>query len=219
MSKIRGLIFDLDGVIVSTEKKHYDAWKNIADQLSIFFDEKTNENLKGLSRIDSLKFLLKLGDRKISEKEFKNYLLLKNEIYLKSIENINSNDLLFGVLDFITKMHSENYKLAIGSSSKNAKFIVKKTNLYKYFTSIIDGNSVSNPKPHPEVFLNAAMEIKLNPNECIVFEDAISGVNAAQKGNFNVIGVGNIELKDKCDFFINNFKEFDLRKYEKSIRN
>ena len=219
MSKIRGLIFDLDGVIVSTEKKHYDAWKNIADQLSIFFDEKTNENLKGLSRIDSLKFLLKLGDRKISEKEFKNYLLLKNEIYLKSIENINSNDLLFGVLDFITKMHSENYKLAIGSSSKNAKFIVKKTNLYKYFTSIIDGNSVSKPKPHPEVFLNAAMEIKLNPNECIVFEDAISGVNAAQKGNFNVIGVGNIELKDKCDFFINNFKEFDLRKYEKSIRN
>ena len=217
MSKIRGLIFDLDGVIVSTEKNHYHAWKSIADQLSIFFDEKINESLKGLSRNDSLKLLLEIGEKKVTENEFNNYLALKNEIYLKSIQNLNNNDLLFGVLDFITNMHAKNYKLAIGSSSKNAKYILKKTQLDSYFTSIIDGNAVSHPKPHPEVFLNAAMELKLKPEECIVFEDAVSGVRAAQKGNFNVIGVGNTELKEKCDFFINNFKEFDLVNYEKSI--
>ena len=135
MSKIRGLIFDLDGVIVSTEKNHYHAWKSIADQLSIFFDEKLNESLKGLSRNDSLKLLLEIGDKKVTENEFNNYLTLKNEIYLKSIQNLNNNDLLFGVLDFITNMHAKNYKLAIGSSSKNAKYILKNSIrqlFYKY---------------------------------------------------------------------------------------
>ena len=217
MSKIKGLIFDLDGVLVSTEKNHFNAWKAIADELNIKFNLQDNEKLKGLSRADSLNALLKMGNKNLPHFKFKNILALKNEIYLKSIENINQNDLLPGVLNFIQTKSKENYLLAVGSSSRNAHFILKKTGIFPYFKCIVDGNMVKNPKPDPEVFINASIGLNLNPKECLVFEDAYSGIMAAKNGNFKVIGVGNPEIKKHCHKFVGNLEEFDLTSYEKSI--
>ena len=214
---IKGLIFDLDGVLVSTEKNHFSAWKAIANELNIKFNSKDNEKLKGLSRADSLKALLKMGNKNLPNFKFKNILALKNEIYLKSIENINQNDLIPGLQNFIKTKSKENYLLAVGSSSKNANFILKKTGIYNYFKCIVDGNMVKNPKPDPEVFIKASIGLNLDPSECLVFEDAYSGVMAAKSGNFNVIGVGNPEIKEHCHKYVENLEEFDLLSYEKSI--
>lgn len=214
---IKGLIFDLDGVLVSTEKNHFSAWKAIANELNIKFNSKDNEKLKGLSRADSLKALLKMGNKNLPNFKFKNILALKNEIYLKSIENINQNDLIPGLQNFIKTKSKENYLLAVGSSSKNANFILKKTGIYNYFKCIVDGNMVKNPKPDPEVFIKASIGLNLDPSECLVFEDAYSGVMAAKNGNFNVIGVGNPEIKEHCHKYVENLEEFDLLSYEKSI--
>ncbi len=214
---IRGLIFDLDGVLVSTETNHFNAWKAIADEFNIPFTEKENEEMKGLSRTDSLKKLLTIGKQSLSQLKFNEILALKNEIYLKSIEKINQENLLPGVLEFIKEKAKKDYLLAVGSSSRNAHFILKRTKLFQYFKCIVDGNMVKKPKPDPEVFINASIGLDLSPNECLVFEDAQSGVDAAKKGGFNVIGVGNIKIKESCDFFIKNMGEFNLTSYEKSI--
>ena len=214
---IKGLIFDLDGVLVSTENNHYKAWESIAKELHIPFTEKENEKLKGLSRADSLTALLDLGNKSLSHFKFKAILDYKNEIYLKSIEGINQNNLLPGVLEFIKEKHEKNYFLAVGSSSRNAHFILKRTKIDHFFTCIIDGNMVEKPKPDPEVFINASIGLGLPVSECLVFEDAESGVIAAKKGGFRVIGVGNSEIKNSCDYFIKNMGEFDLSSYEKSI--
>ena len=214
---IKGLIFDLDGVLVSTETNHYEAWKSIADELQIPFSEKENEKLKGLSRADSLTALLDFGNKSLSHLKFRAILDYKNDIYLKSIENINQNSLLPGVLEFIKEKHEKNYLLAVGSSSRNAHFILKKTKIDHFFTCIIDGNMVKKPKPDPEVFINASVGLRLAPSECLVFEDAESGVIAAKKGGFRVIGVGNLEIKESCDYFIKYMGEFDLSSYEESI--
>ena len=214
---IKGLIFDLDGVLVSTETNHYAAWKFIADELKIPFTEKENEKLKGLSRADSLSALLDLGKRSISHLKFKTILDYKNKIYLKSIEKINQSNLLPGVLEFIKEKHEKNHLLAVGSSSRNAHFILKKTKIDHFFTCVIDGNMVKKPKPDPEVFINASSGLGLPRSECLVFEDAESGVIAAKKGGFHVIGVGNVKIKDSCDYFIKNMGEFDLSSYEESI--
>ena len=214
---IKGLIFDLDGVLVSTETNHYEAWKSIADELQIPFSEKENEKLKGLSRADSLLALLDLGNKSLSHFKFKAILDYKNEIYLKSIEKINQSNLLPGVLEFIKEKHEKNHLLAVGSSSRNAHFILKKTKINHFFRCIVDGNMVKKPKPDPEVFINASVGLGLAPSECLVFEDAESGVIAAKKGGFRVIGVGNIEIQESCDYFIKHMGEFDLSSYEKSI--
>lgn len=217
VSDVKGLIFDLDGVLVSTEKNHYIAWKTIADVLNIKFNLHNNEKLKGLSRADSLIALLKHGNKSLPQFKFKNILEFKNKIYLESIKDINQNDLLPGVQSFIKTKSKENYLLAVGSSSKNANFILKKTGIYNYFKCIVDGNMVKNPKPDPEVFIKASIGLNLDPSECLVFEDAYSGVMAAKNGNFNVIGVGNPEIKKHCHKYVENLEEFDLLSYEKSI--
>ena len=214
---IKGLIFDLDGVLVSTETNHYVAWKLIADELKIPFSEKENEKLKGLSRADSLSALLDLGKKSISHLKFKTILDYKNKIYLKSIEKINQTNLLPGVLEFIKEKHEKNYLLAVGSSSKNAHFILKKLKLIISLVALLMEIWLKKPKPDPEVFIKASVGLGLAPSECLVFEDAESGVIAAKKGGFRVIGVGNIEIQESCDYFIKHMGEFDLSSYEKSI--
>ena len=157
--------------------------------------------------------LLDLGNKSLSHFKFKAILDYKNDIYLKSIEKINQTNLLPGVLEFIKEKHEKNYLLAVGSSSKNAHFILKKTKIDHFFSCIIDGNMVKKPKPDPEVFINASIGLRLTPSECLVFEDAESGVIAAKKEDF-VIGVGNIEIQESCDYFIKHMGEFDLSSYE-----
>jgi beta-phosphoglucomutase len=149
MSKIKGLLFDLDGVLVTTEHNHFVAWKRTADALGVPFTEKENEELKGVSRIDSLKKILEMGSVFIGEEEFEDLLQSKNEFYLDSIQNLNQSDLLPGVLNLLTTAKQSGLKLGVGSSSKNANFILGLLGIADFFDVVVDGNGVSDPKPHP----------------------------------------------------------------------
>lgn len=211
--KIKGLIFDLDGVLVTTEHNHFVAWKNTAEMLGIPFNEEDNEQLKGISRVDSLKKILELGQKTISEEVFNELLTKKNEFYLNSIADINQSNLLPGVLTLLEKANLHGLKCAVGSSSKNARFILSKLQIDTYFSVIVDGNDVSFPKPNPEVFIKGAKQMGLDPSECIVFEDAKSGVQAAKEGGFKAIGVGNPALIDFVDSYLPNLNEFSLEEY------
>jgi beta-phosphoglucomutase len=211
--KIKGLIFDLDGVLVTTEHNHFIAWKNTAEILGIPFNEEDNEQLKGISRVDSLKKILELGNKSISDETFNELLTKKNEYYLNSIADINQSNLLPGVLNVLKTAQLHGLKCAVGSSSKNARFILSKLQIDSYFSVIVDGNDVSFPKPHPEVFLKGAQQMGLEPFECIVFEDAKSGVQAAKEGGFTAIGVGNPTLIDIVDSYLLNLNDFSLEEY------
>lgn len=211
--KIKGLIFDLDGVLVTTEHNHFIAWKNTAEILGIPFNEEDNEQLKGISRVDSLKKILELGNKSISDETFNELLTKKNEYYLNSIADINQSNLLPGVLSVLKNAQLHGIKCAVGSSSKNARFILSKLQIDSYFSVIVDGNDVSFPKPHPEVFLKGAQQMGLEPFECIVFEDAKSGVQAAKEGGFTAIGVGNPTLIDFVDSYLLNLNAFSLEEY------
>jgi beta-phosphoglucomutase len=213
MSKIKGLLFDLDGVLVTTEHNHFVAWKRTADALGVPFTEKENEELKGVSRIDSLKKILEMGNVVIGEDEFESLLQSKNQFYLDSIQSLNQNDLLPGVLDLLTNAKSQGIKLGVGSSSKNAKMILQLLQIEEMFDVIVDGNGVKDPKPHPEVFLNGAKALGLEPSECLVFEDASSGIAAAKAGGFKAIGVGNEAIKTLADEYYNDLTKFSLNVY------
>lgn len=204
----KGLIFDLDGVIVSTEENHFIAWRETANSLGIAFTEHDNEQLKGVSRADSLKKILEMGQVILSQVEFDRLLEVKNENYLNSIAHLSEDNLLPGVRNVLENAKAKGLKLAIGSSSKNAGFILDKLGLSSFFHTIIGGNEVQHPKPHPEVFLNAAKAMQLSPDECLVFEDAASGIQAAKEGGFFAIAVGNPTIKDHGDLYLNSLLEF-----------
>jgi beta-phosphoglucomutase len=211
--KFEGLIFDLDGVIVNTEHNHYLAWKKTAEILGVSFSEKENEKLKGLSRADSLKAILNLENVTISHEEFETLMLDKNEFYLDSIQRLEENDILPGVKYLLQNAKDKGVKMAVGSSSKNAPFIIDRLGLTDYFEIIVDGSMVSIPKPNPEVFLNGAKAMGLKPQNCIVFEDAESGVKAGLDGGFYTIGVGNENIKNLANEYKNDLTEFNLDLY------
>lgn len=210
---VKALIFDLDGVIVTTEHNHFIAWKRTAESLGIPFEEEHNELLKGVSRVDSLKKILELGAKTISTEEFDALLISKNDFYVDSIQDLNQTDLLPGVLSLLQEATSKGIKLGIGSSSKNANFILKLLKIDHFFDVVIDGNGVEHPKPHPEVFLNGAKALNLAPAECIVFEDAASGITAAKAGGFIAIAVGNPNIAEMADTYFNDLTEFSLEAY------
>jgi len=214
---IKGLIFDLDGVIVNTERNHFLAWKRIADDLGITFNEKENESLKGVSRRDSLLSILELGNISLQEKEIDKLLNQKNELYKSSIRDLNKLDILEGVEELLEEAKNKNISLAIGSSSKNASFILDKLELTYYFKIIVDGCMVNKPKPSSEVFNKAANFMNLSARECIVFEDAASGVQAAKDGGFRVVAVGNENIRYMADEYLNSMKEFNLSEYESIV--
>ena len=205
---VKGLIFDLDGVIVSTELNHYLAWKKIADKFDIPFNEEANEQLKGLSRKDSLLKLLEIANLSFEETYFNELLTIKNEHYLNSLDSLSMKNILPGVLMLLDNAKKRGISMSVGSSSKNAYFILDKLGLTDYFDIIVDGNRVQYPKPHPEVFLNAAKGMGLQAIDCIVFEDALSGVEAAKAGGFKVIAVGNPNIKSHADDYLTDLTEF-----------
>ena len=210
---VKALIFDLDGVIVTTEHNHFIAWKRTSNSLGIDFEEEHNELLKGVSRVDSLKKILELGAKTISTEEFNELLISKNDFYVDSIQDLNQTDLLPGVLSLLQEAKSKGIKLGIGSSSKNANFILKLLKIDHFFDVVIDGNGVNHPKPHPEVFLNGSKALSLAPAECIVFEDAASGITAAKAGGFITIAVGNPNIAEMADTYFNDLTEFSLEAY------
>lgn len=211
--KTKALIFDLDGVLVSTEHNHFIAWKRTADSLEIPFGEAENEALKGISRVDSLKKILAFGEMTIAQEKFDELLENKNAFYLESIKDLGQKDLLPGVLDLLNTAKRAGVKLAVGSSSKNARYILSRLGITDFFACIVDGNDVTFPKPHPEVFLKGAEHMLLSPSECIVFEDAASGIQAAKDGGFRVIAVGNPSVADSADEYLTDLTQFRLEQY------
>ena len=212
--KIKACIFDLDGVIVDTAKYHFLAWKRLAEELGFEFKVEHNERLKGVSRVRSLEILLEVGGLSFSEKEKERMATLKNEWYLEYILRMKPDEILPGVLPFLSELRRAGVKIALGSASKNAPLILQKVEITDYFDVIIDGNKVSKAKPDPEVFLKAAEELGVNPGDCVVFEDAEAGVEAALSGNMRCVGVGSPLVLNRATVVIPDFESFNLAALE-----
>ncbi|TXG36647.1 beta-phosphoglucomutase [Seonamhaeicola maritimus] len=216
MNKI-GVIFDLDGVIVDTAKYHYLAWKELADDLGFEFTEKHNELLKGVSRVRSLEILLGIGNISISEEKKQEYLVSKNEEYLGYITKMGANEILPGASELLDALDNVGIKYVLGSASKNAPLILKQIGLYDRFAGIVDGNSVSKAKPDPEVFLIGAEKLNLTPKQCVVFEDAIAGIEAAKNANMISVGIGDENTLKEADYNFNNLTEVPSDFFEKLV--
>ena len=204
-------IFDLDGVIVETAHFHYKAWKRLAESLDIPFGKQENQKLKGLGRRESIEEILKLGDRDLSEQEIQQLMDKKNGWYQDSIKQLTPDDILEGIPEFLDELQAMDVHLAIGSSSKNAQYILDYLDLTDTFEAVIDGTKIENSKPHPEVFLKGAEAVGVDPEDCIVFEDAASGVEAAQAGGMITVGVGSEEFLGDADLVISGFKDLTPR--------
>ncbi|MCB0375069.1 MAG: beta-phosphoglucomutase [Sinomicrobium sp.] len=203
--RTKGFIFDLDGVIVDTARYHYLAWKKLANTLGFDIDEAQNEKLKGVSRVKSLRIILEWGNMTLTEAEFQRCLALKNEDYLSYISTMTPADVLPGVSRIINYVLSKNQPIALGSASKNAGIILEKIGFLSLFNAIVDGNEVSKAKPHPEVFLIAAEKMKVNPKNCIVFEDAIAGIEAANAAGMISVGIGHKNVLHGADYIFRDF--------------
>lgn len=210
MTLPKACIFDLDGVIVDTVPAHFVAWKAMADELNIPFTEVDNEQLKGVSRTESMKRILAMGGMTKSNIEIEEMTTKKNHIYVEIISKMTPDDILPGVVEFLDLLNANNIAIALGSSSKNAPVILEAVGLSHRFPVSVDGNQIAHSKPHPEVFLLGADRLGLSPSECVVFEDAISGVQAAKRGNFKCVGVGDSTVLSEADVVIPDMKNIDL---------
>lgn len=209
---IKAVIFDLDGVIVSTDEYHYEAWKMIADEEKIYFDRKINEQLRGVSRMESLEIILRKSERAYKQEEKNQLAEKKNEFYKVLLNNITPADILPGVAKILEGLKERNIKIAIGSSSKNTPIILERIGLHNYFDAVADGNSIKNSKPDPEVFLLAAEKLQIEPKDCLVVEDADAGVEAALAGKMKVVGVGSAASNEKATFKMKDLTSFDFDK-------
>ena len=207
MQKIKGVIFDLDGVLVDTAKYHYLAWKKLANKLGFDFSENDNERLKGVSRMRSLEILLEIGGISTDENQKIKWAEEKNESYVESLKTLDKTALLEGTLDYLNVLHNQGVKISLGSASKNAPLILSQTAIQHRFDAVIDGNCVSKAKPDPEVFLTAAKALNLSPSDCAVFEDSLAGIQAAKKGGMLAVGVGDKENLPGADFYVKNLEE------------
>lgn len=200
MKREIAFIFDLDGVIVDTAKYHYLAWRNLANALGFDFTEAQNELLKGVSRIQSLEILLSIGKVNLSEEKKQTLLLQKNKEYLEYVNKMTSEEILPGVNDLLNFLEINDIKYALGSASKNAPLILEKVGLLNRFTAIVDGNDVSKAKPDPEVFLIGAKKLGMKPENCVVVEDAIAGIQAANAAKMISIGIGDANVLNEADY-------------------
>ncbi|MEK4143823.1 beta-phosphoglucomutase [Paenibacillus odorifer] len=207
LENMKGAIFDLDGVIVDTAKYHYLAWASLADELGFKFTEEDNERLKGVSRMRSLDILLEVGGLEFEEAEKQAMAEKKNRLYVEYISRLEESELLPGVKEYLTGLRSRGIGIALGSASKNAEFILNKLNITDLFDAVVDGNKVSLAKPDPEVFLIAAQEIGLQPDGCVVFEDAEAGVQAGKAAGMKVVGIGKPEVLKEADLVVKGLYE------------
>lgn len=204
-----GFIFDLDGVLVDTAKYHYEAWKALADELQVPFSQAENEQLKGVSRVDSLEKILAWGNKAVGQADKVSMLEAKNDHYLKLVDEMDANEMLPGARAFLLRARELNIPLALGSASKNAPRILNRLGITNLFTVIVDGNSVTNSKPDPEVFLKGAEAMGIPPNRCVVFEDAESGVEAAKRAGMKSVGIGSHNL-DRADVVVSSLESITI---------
>lgn len=214
---IKACLFDMDGVIVDTAKFHFKAWHRLAESLGVPFTEEQNEQLKGVSRVDSLEKILNWGNITLSQERKEELMTLKNQWYLDYVATVTPDEMLPGVPSFLNELKEAGIKIGLGSSSKNAELILDKLEITSLFETIIDGNKVQLSKPNPEVFLRGANELNVNPSETIVFEDAQSGVKAAIDGGFRCVGIGDDSVLNEATIVIPSFENFNLETLKKRI--
>jgi len=200
-----GFIFDLDGVIVDTAKYHYLAWNKLASELGFEFSHEQNELFKGVSRKRCLEILLDIGNIKATQDQFDTWMIEKNEDYLKYIKNMDASEVLPDVHRVLDFLKERQVPIALGSASKNARPILEKVGLLSCFDTIVDGTSVTKAKPDPEVFLIAAKNLGIAPANCLVFEDAVAGIQAANAAEMISIGIGDARILSEAKY---NFKDF-----------
>lgn len=203
----KGIIFDLDGVIVSTDEQHYLGWQALADRLGIPFSREVNSRFRGVSRMACMNILEELGGKHYTDSEKIAYADWKNEYYRKLLAQMSSDDLSQEVRSTLDALRARGLKLAVGSSSKNAKFILQRIGLSDYFDAVSDGTNISRSKPDPEVFLKAAEYLRLTPSDCLVVEDAVSGVEAAHAGGMKAATVGDAAGRGCGDFILSRFAD------------
>lgn len=211
---IKACIFDLDGVIVDTAVYHYQAWKRLAHELGFDFTEHQNEQLKGVSRVRSLELILGWGSVIKTEAERTELATRKNEWYVDMINRMQPSEILPGAKEFLQAAKAAGLKTALGSASKNSSIILEKVGLLPLFDAIVDGNHVAASKPDPEVFLKGAAALGLPPEACVVFEDAIAGVQAAKAGSMKVVGIGSPDVLTEADLVIPGLHEMTLEKLQ-----
>ncbi len=204
---MKGIIFDLDGVIIHTDHYHFLAWKKMCERYDLDFNETINHKLRGVSRKQSLDIILDHNDKLISDGQKKEMTDIKNDIYQSYLSKLSIDDLDDDVKDTLDQLKKSGYKLAIGSSSKNAKYILRQIGLIDFFQIISDGTNISKSKPHPEVFLNASIGLNLEPKDCIVIEDAVSGIKAAKAAQMIAVAIGDAKQSELADYKINNVLE------------
>ena len=206
----KAFIFDLDGVIVDTARYHFLAWQKLAQELGIEFTPEHNEELKGVSRVRSLDIILELGKVTASQEDKNRWLVKKNEDYLAYLVNIDQSEVLPGVMPILQFLKEKNQSIALGSASKNARPILEKTGIIHYFDAIVDGNDVTNAKPDPEVFLQAAKLLGATPENSIVFEDSVAGIQAANNANMTSIGIGEQSILHEAKYIFKDFTYMDV---------
>ena len=208
--KYKAVIFDLDGVICHTDKYHFMAWKEIAGELGVDFNEKINDRLRGVSRLDSLEIILENHPGKLSAEDKHLYTEKKNTLYREYLSNMSPDDLDPMVKETIDKIKRMGLRVAIGSSSKNARFIINKLGLEGYFEVVSDGTAISRSKPDPEVFLKASAELAIEPRSCLVVEDAKAGVEAARAAGMDCAAIGSAALDSSAEYKIKSIKDLLL---------
>ncbi|WP_163514247.1 beta-phosphoglucomutase [Gelidibacter japonicus] len=206
----KAFIFDLDGVIVDTAKYHFLAWKKLAGTIGIDFTEHQNEQLKGVSRVKSLEKILAWGNKSISDAEFTRLMGFKNDDYLTYIDKMDEEEILPDVTKTLDFLRGKKQHIALGSASKNARMILEKVNILEKFDVIVDGNDVTKGKPDPEVFLKAAQHLNVPPEHCIVFEDAVAGIQAANNAQMISIGIGDKDTLHEADYVFTDFTEMSI---------
>lgn len=206
----KGIIFDLDGVIVTTDNYHYLAWKRIADDEGIYFDREINERLRGVSRMASLDILLEKADRTYSDEEKKGLAETKNNFYRESLKDLTPDAIFPGVMEILDELKRRGIKIAIASASRNTPAILDYIGLADYFDAVADGNAVTRSKPDPEVFLVAAQRLGLEPKYCIVVEDAVAGVEAGLAGGMRVVAVGYASRDERANLRAGALKDLTV---------
>lgn len=205
----KAIIFDLDGVICSTDEYHYQAWKALADRLGIPFDRTINNRLRGVSRLESLEIILEKAEREYTADEKAAFAEEKNTLYRELLHQMSTANLSDEVRDTLNALRAKGVRMAIGSSSKNTPFILDRIGLGDFFEAVADGNCITHSKPHPEVFLKAAAMLGLDPADCLVVEDAHAGVEAAVTGGFDCAAIGDAYGDERSKWHLNTFGELN----------
>lgn len=205
--KYQGIIFDLDGVICSTDEYHYQAWQALADRLNIPFDRERNNLLRGVGRMECLEIILEKTDKVYTAEEKVAFATEKNDRYRSLLANITPADLSPDVKHTLETLRAQGVKMAIGSASRNTPFILENIGLGTFFDAVADGNCITHSKPHPEVFLKAAEMIGLDPSVCMVVEDAHAGVEAGFNGGFTVAAIGDARDDERATYHLDKLSD------------